>query len=273
MTCECVGKMKSCMGPRETWAARARRWWLCYQTMKRGLAPVYLPGLDCLSIIMFNSLKGRIMNSVTVFHTTPHIVSINLQQNWKGPWLEKLSLLCAVWSWGHKLLTLLLPHLPVMFLLFPGLVLSRGMCTELFQFHISPVASTPSNQTSDSDTPLRMLQTQWLQKLHEEALIRTCLLNFGSFDASKAGGILLLFLYPPLPSGRISGGKNGSDPKVEKMVRDQHHQQGEVENQSSMVVSVLAGPQEFAGTSRRKGGKGMSRIFVVVLADGVRYVT
>jgi hypothetical protein len=31
-----------------------------------------------------------------------------------------------VWSWGHKLLTLLLPHLPVMFLLFPGLVLSRG---------------------------------------------------------------------------------------------------------------------------------------------------
>jgi hypothetical protein len=38
------------------------------------------------------------------------------------------------------------------------------MCTELFQFHISPVASTPSNQTSDSDTPLRMLQTQWLQE-------------------------------------------------------------------------------------------------------------
>ncbi|CAK9230315.1 unnamed protein product [Sphagnum troendelagicum] len=99
-----------------------------------------------------------------------------------------------------------------MFLLFPGLVLSRGMCTELFQFHISPVASTPSNQTSDSDTPLRMLQTQWLQKLHEEALIRTCLLKL--------------------------------------------HQQGEVENQSGMVVSVLAGPQEFAGTSRRKGGKG-----------------
>lgn len=177
MTCECMGKMKSCMGPRETWAARARRWWLCYQTMKRGLAPVYLPGLDCLSIIMFNSLKGRMMNLVTVFHTTPHIVSINLQQNWKGPWLEKLSLLCAVWSWGHKLLTLLLPHLPVMFLLFPGLVLSTGMCTELFQFHISPVASTPSNQTSDSDTPLRMLQTQWLQKLHEEALIRMCLLK------------------------------------------------------------------------------------------------
>jgi hypothetical protein len=56
------------------------------------------------------------------------------------------------------------------------------------------------------------------------------------------------------------------------MVRDQLHQQGEVENQSSMVVSVLAGPQEFAGTSRRKGGKGMSRIFVVFLADGVRYV-
>ncbi|CAN5972523.1 unnamed protein product [Sphagnum jensenii] len=52
------------------------------------------------------------------------------------------------------------------------------------------------------------------------------------------------------------------------MVRDQLHQQGEVENQSSMVVSVLAGPQEFAGTSRRKGGKGMSRIFVVVLANG-----
>lgn len=42
------------------------------------------------------------------------------------------------------------------------------------------------------------------------------------------------------------------------MVRDQLHQEGEVENQSSMVVSVLAGPQEFAGTSRRKGSKGMS---------------
>lgn len=99
-------------------------------------------------------------------HNTTHSMH-NPQQIWKRPWLEKLSLLCAVWPWGHKLLTLLVPHLPVMFLLFPGLVLSTGMCTELFQFHISPVASTPSNQTSDSDTPLRMLQTQWLQKLNE----------------------------------------------------------------------------------------------------------
>ncbi len=58
-------------------------------------------------------------------HNTTHSKH-NLQQIWKRPWLEKLSLFCAVWSWGHKLLTLLLPHLPVMFLLFPGLVLSRG---------------------------------------------------------------------------------------------------------------------------------------------------
>jgi hypothetical protein len=89
----------------------------------------------------------------------------------------------------------------------------------------------------------------------------------------KPEGSFLLFLQPLLPSRRVSGGKNGSDPTVEKMVGDQLHQQGEVENQLSMLVSVLAGPQEFAGTSRRKGGKGMSRIFVVVLADGVRYVT
>jgi hypothetical protein len=59
-------------------------------------------------------------------HNTTHSKH-NLQHISKGPWLGKLSLLCAVWSWGHKLLTLLLPHLPVMFLLFPGLVLSRGM--------------------------------------------------------------------------------------------------------------------------------------------------
>jgi hypothetical protein len=44
-------------------------------------------------------------------------------------------------------------------------------------------------------------------------------------------------------------------------------------NQSSMVVSVLAGPQEFSDISRRKGAKGMSQIFVVVLVDGVKYVT
>jgi hypothetical protein len=118
-------------------------------------------------------LKGRMMNSVTVFHTTPHIVRINLK---KAMVRKTQPFMCCV-VLGHKLLTLLVPHLPVMFLLFPGLVLSTGMCTELFQFHISLVASTPSNQTSDSDTALRMLQTQWLQKLHEEAHIRTCLLN------------------------------------------------------------------------------------------------
>ncbi len=56
-------------------------------------------------------------------------------------------------------------------------------------------------------------------------------------------------------------------------MREHLHQQGEMGNQSSMVVSVSAGPQEFSNTSRKKGAKGMSRIFVVVLVDGVKYVT
>jgi hypothetical protein len=43
---------------------------------------------------------------------------------------------------------------------------------------------------------------------------------------------------------------------VEKMVGDQLHQQGEVENQLSMVVSVLAGPQEFAALVGGKVAKG-----------------
>ncbi len=59
---------------------------------------------------------------------------------------------------------------------------------------------------------------------------------------------------------------------MEKLVREHLHQQGEMGNRLNMVVLVLAGPQEFSDTSRKKGAMGMSQIFVVVLVDGVKYV-
>jgi hypothetical protein len=64
--------------------------------MKRGLAPVSLPGLDCLSIIMLYSLKGRMMNSVTVFHTTPHIVHITFSKFEKGVVRKTQPFMCCV---------------------------------------------------------------------------------------------------------------------------------------------------------------------------------
>jgi hypothetical protein len=146
------------------------------------------------------------------------------------------------------------------------------MCTELFQFDTSPVTSAPSEESSNAaakDVAESVASEAAQGNTHSNASSK----NSVPLMPQSRRNPFAVPLPPTSPSGRVSGAKNGSDPTVEKLVREQLHQQGEMGNQSSMVVSVLAGPQEFADTSRRKGAKGMSRIFVVVLVDGVKYVT
>ncbi|CAM6032838.1 unnamed protein product [Sphagnum compactum] len=153
-----------------------------------------------------------------------------------------------------------------------GPVLTTGMCTELFQFDTSPVTSAPSEESSNAaakDVAESVASEAAQGNTHNNASSK----NSVPLMPQSRRNPFAVPLPPTSPSGRVSGAKNGSDPTVEKLVREQLHQQGEMGNQSSMVVSVLAGPQEFADTSRRKGAKGMSRIFVVVLVDGVKYVT
>jgi len=153
-----------------------------------------------------------------------------------------------------------------------GPVLTTGMCTELFQFDTSPVTSAPSEESSNAaakDVAESVASEAAQGNTHNNASSK----NSVPLMPQSRRNPFAVPLPPTSPSGRVSGAKNGSDPTVEKLVREQLHQQGEMGNQSSMVVSVLGGPQEFADSSRRKGAKGMSRIFVVVLVDGVKYVT
>jgi hypothetical protein len=147
-------------------------------------------------------------------------------------------------------------------------MLTTCICTELIQFDTSLVTSAPSEESSNVAT-----------KDVVESVVSEAAQGNTHNNASSKNYVPLMpqsWRNPfavPLPltsrSGRVSGAKNGLDPTMEKLVRVQLHQQGEMGNQSSMVVLVLAGPQEFSNTSTRKGAKGMFQIFVVVLVDGV----
>ncbi|PHT30159.1 TGACG-sequence-specific DNA-binding protein TGA-1B [Capsicum baccatum] len=130
-----------------------------------------------------------------------------------------------------------------------GPLLSSGMCTEVFQFDVSssaPGAIVPATNARN----VSMEESQNATRVHRNRRI----LNGPSVSLSR-------------PSHNISEEQNGTGGKQENFTGNK--------SLSSMVVSVLVDPRE-AGDANGDGimgPKSLSRIFVVVLIDSVKYVT
>ncbi|XP_024371305.1 uncharacterized protein [Physcomitrium patens] len=150
-------------------------------------------------------------------------------------------------------------------------VLNTGMCTELFQFDTAAAASS-AGQASTSEA----------KNVAESVAAKAAQGSPHNITSTLSGPIgprsrrdPFAVPLPPVnskPPAKGEGPRNGTDPRVENLVREQLHGQNLRDGISSMVVSVMAGPEEY-GDSRRKGTKGLSRIFVVVLVDNQKYVT
>ncbi|MCD9640360.1 hypothetical protein HAX54_025636 [Datura stramonium] len=130
-----------------------------------------------------------------------------------------------------------------------GPLLSSGMCTEVFQFDVSSSASVaivPATNARNISTEERQNAT----RVHRNRRI----LNGPSVPLSR----------PPL---------NISEEQTER-TGEQENFRGN-KSLSSMVVSVLVDPREAgdADGDGIMGPKSLSRIFIVVLIDSVKYVT
>nr|AUS89394.1 basic-leucine zipper transcription factor family protein [Sesuvium portulacastrum] len=131
-----------------------------------------------------------------------------------------------------------------------GPMLSSGMCTEVFQFDVSPAPGSIVPATSVSNTSSERRQN--------------------STRPNKPRNRRILHGRPiPLDGHTL----NVTDEHVQPHEQNDGLQSNK--SQSSMVVSVLVDPRE-AGDGDGEGvirSKTLSRIFVVVLIDSVKYVT
>ena len=131
-----------------------------------------------------------------------------------------------------------------------GPMLSSGMCTEVFQFDVSPApgALVPATAVRNVSVEPHQNATQLVKGRNRRIL-------HGA----------------PIP---LAGSRNDSAKERVKRNTEKDNLQGN-NSVSSMVVSVLVDPRE-AGDSDGDGVMGLkslSRIFVVVLVDSVKYVT
>ncbi|KAK1386710.1 BZIP domain-containing protein [Heracleum sosnowskyi] len=132
-----------------------------------------------------------------------------------------------------------------------GPMLSSGMCTEVFQFDVSPspgaiVPATPGSRNIAAEE--RKNSTHLIKGRNRRIL--------HGLSVPLAGS-----------ANNISEENNGSNSQEEKFHRNS--------SVSPMIVSVLVDPREVgdADVDGTIGTKSISRIFVVVLLDSVKYVT
>ncbi|KAL8095204.1 hypothetical protein AgCh_036600 [Apium graveolens] len=132
-----------------------------------------------------------------------------------------------------------------------GPVLRSGMCTEVFQFDVSPTpgAITPANSVRNASTVEENRNSTHLNKGQNRRILR-------GLPIPLAGA-----------ANNISEESTRSDSKKDNSNRNSSY--------SPMVVSVLVDPREAGDLSDDGilGKKPLSRIFVVVLLDSVKYVT
>lgn len=130
-----------------------------------------------------------------------------------------------------------------------GPMLSSGMCTEVFQFDIlaaSPGSVIPATSAKN------------ISAVNPKNL-------------NKGKNRRILHNLPPIP---LPGSTHNIT--KERVGKENSHGKNNSLSASSMVVSVLVDPRE---TSNNEGGEGilgknsLSRVFVVLLLDGVKYVT
>ncbi|XP_073275198.1 bZIP transcription factor 17-like [Primulina huaijiensis] len=133
-----------------------------------------------------------------------------------------------------------------------GPMLSSGMCTEVFQFDVS------SASTSGAIVPATASRNISEQQ------------NKNSSHLSKGRNRRILHGHPiPFP---------GSSHNISEEQAGRHSQNKNLninKSASSVVVSVLVDPREASDTDVDgvMGAKALSRIFVVILIDSVKYVT
>ncbi|KAI9121116.1 hypothetical protein K1719_008149 [Acacia pycnantha] len=127
-----------------------------------------------------------------------------------------------------------------------GPMLSSGMCTEVFQFDISSrqgaiVAASSAGNVSEEN--------------HQNAT-----------RVSKSRNRRILHRFPVGgSSSNASEEQGGGNPLNDNLLGNK--------SKSSMVVSVLVDPKEAADFDGMVAPKSLSRIFVVMLVDSIKYVT
>ncbi|XP_055807483.1 bZIP transcription factor 17-like [Solanum dulcamara] len=130
-----------------------------------------------------------------------------------------------------------------------GPLMSSGMCTEVFQFDVSSSAPGAIVRATNARN-ISMEERQNATRVHRNRRI----LNGHPVSLSR-------------PSHNFSEEQTGTTGKQENFTGNK--------SLSSMVVSVLVDPREAGDTDGDgiMGPKSLSRIFVVVLVDSVKYVT
>jgi len=122
-------------------------------------------------------------------------------------------------------------------------MLSSGTCTEVFQFDVSSPAIVPAPSVSNVSTEKRENATSVKKSRNRRTL-------------------------HGLPDSLTGSSLNVTEEHVKNLQKNHLHG-----NESSMVVSVLVDPKEDGDVDGMMRPKSLSRIFVVVLIDSVKYVT
>jgi hypothetical protein len=133
-------------------------------------------------------------------------------------------------------------------------MLSSGMCTEVFQFDVSPSATHANGIVPVYSDAMPNSSQNFTEKL--------------PVGRPQKNRRILYSEAIPMQGSTSNDTENlKAHPKNESYARSKPV--------SSVVVSVLAGPRE-AGDGNSDGmipSKSLSRIFVVILIDSVKYVT
>ncbi|KAJ4777224.1 BZIP transcription factor [Rhynchospora pubera] len=136
-----------------------------------------------------------------------------------------------------------------------GSVLSSGMCTEVFQFDVSSNISggiVPATKTDNITNSVVNLTGKNLPRSHVR-------------NKKKWSRRVMYNNAIPLP-GKTLDNNNTNTNSFE-------NSDGHKKPASKVVVSVLADPRDLAGDGDGVSPKSLSRVFVVVLLDGIKYVT
>ncbi|KAF2583730.1 hypothetical protein F2Q70_00037525 [Brassica cretica] len=136
-----------------------------------------------------------------------------------------------------------------------GTLMDYSMCTEVFQFDISPGAIVPSSVSNITREHLQNVTTTSNKRVKNRRILEG------------------------LPVSRLASELNITEAQASKDAQNKsfHGKANTKPTSSSMVVSVLLDPREVVDSETDRvmpsNPKSLSRIFVVVLLDSVKYVT
>ncbi|XP_013635480.1 PREDICTED: bZIP transcription factor 28 [Brassica oleracea var. oleracea] len=136
-----------------------------------------------------------------------------------------------------------------------GTLMDYSMCTEVFQFDISPGAIVPSSVSNITREHLQNVTTTRDKRMKNRRILEG------------------------LPVSRLASELNITEAQASKDAQNKsfHGKANTKPTSSSMVVSVLLDPREVVDSETDRvmpsNPKSLSRIFVVVLLDSVKYVT